>query len=241
MKKSPAHPVRRRSRGFRSGWRSHRPSPLAGVRAGLRPRPRRAAVALPDQGGRDPVRLQRDGAMEAAFVNFLRKGTPSSSSTRQVRREMGQAREGVRRQGGHLKCEWGSAVDPARRAGDQGNPRRRPSSCRRTSPPPGSPTHRGAGESRLAGRPSSSSTPSARSRLRSAFDAWGIDVLVSAATRRSGFLPASPSWPRMPRWKLNETADLRAFISICGASGKASEEPDAWTPASPSSKAWTSR
>ena len=196
-------------------------------------------LAVPDESRTSLVFASSGtGAMEASFVNFLRKGdTVVVVDGGKFGERWGKFAKAYGVNAVVLKTEWGHPVEPAAvekalRDHPAGEGRLRPGQRELHGRLPSHP-RAGAGDRRGPVR-SWWSTPSARSgRCRCRWTSGASTCWSAPVTRRSGFPRGLPSSPRREKaWKLNESADLpRFYFDVKRERENQRKNQTAWTPA----------
>jgi len=177
------------------------------------------------------------GAMEAAFVNFLRKGDSvvvvdgGKFGERWAKFAKAYGVNAVT-----LKCEWGTAVDPA--AVDKAlreNPAIKAVFVQANESSTGvyHPIKELAQVTAKTGAILVVDAISALGAMSLPMDEWGIDVLVSACHKALALPPGIAFLAAGEKaWKLNETADLpRFYFDVKRERENQRKNQTAWTPA----------
>ncbi len=177
------------------------------------------------------------GAMEAAFVNFLRKGDSvvvvdgGKFGERWAKFAKAYGVNAVT-----LKCEWGTAVDPA--AVDKAlreNPAIKAVFVQANESSTGvyHPIKELAKVTAKTGAILVVDAISALGAMSLPMDEWGIDVLVSACHKALALPPGIAFLAAGEKaWKLNETADLpRFYFDVKRERENQRKNQTAWTPA----------
>ena len=177
------------------------------------------------------------GAMEASFVNFLRRGDTVivvdggkfGERWTKVAKAYGIAAV-------VLKCEWGNPVEPAaveRALGENPSAKAVYVQANESSTGVYHPIEQLA---RVTAKSSAILVVDAISALGAMplpMDAWGIDVLVSACHKALGLPPGLAFLAAGDKaWKLNEAADLpRFYFDVKRERDNQKKNQTAWTPA----------
>jgi aspartate aminotransferase-like enzyme len=177
------------------------------------------------------------GAMEAAFVNFLRKGDSvvvvdgGKFGERWAKFAKAYGVNAVT-----LKCEWGTAVDPA--AVDKAlreNPAIKAVFVQANESSTGvyHPVKELAKVTAKTGAILVVDAISALGAMSLPMDEWGIDVLVSACHKALALPPGIAFLAAGEKaWRLNETADLpRFYFDVKRERENQRKNQTAWTPA----------
>ena len=177
------------------------------------------------------------GAMEASFVNFLRRGdTVLVVDGGKFGERWGKFAKAYGVNAVTLKCEWGnpvevSAVERALRE----NPTAKAVYVQANESSTGV-YHPIRELAQVTGKTSAILVVDAISALGAMplpMDEWGIDVMVSAAHKALGLPPGLAFLAASPKaWKLNETADLpRFYFDVKRERENQRKNQTAWTPA----------
>ncbi|HEY6911235.1 MAG TPA: alanine--glyoxylate aminotransferase family protein [Myxococcales bacterium] len=177
------------------------------------------------------------GAMEAAFVNFLRKGdTAIVVDGGKFGERWGKFAKAYGVNAVVLKCEWGqpvqaSAVEQALRE----NPQAKAVYVQANESSTGvyHPVQQLAQVTARTGAILVVDAISALGAMPLPMDAWGIDVLVSAGHKALGLPPGIAFLAASEKaWKLNESADLpRFYFDLRRERDNQRKNQTAWTPA----------
>ena len=167
------------------------------------------------------------GAMEAAFVNFLRKGdTAVVVDGGKFGERWGKFAKAYGVNAVTLKCEWGHPVDPAAvTSALRENPQAKAVYVQANESSTGvyHPIRELAQVTAKTGAILVVDAISALGAMTLPMDEWGIDVLVSAGHKALGLPPGIAFLAAGEKaWKLNESADLPASTSTSSASAKTS-------------------
>lgn len=177
------------------------------------------------------------GAMEASFVNFLRKGDTAvvvdggKFGERWAKLAKAHGVNAVT-----LKCEWGAAVEPsAVEKALRENPSAKAVYVQANESSTGV-YHPVQELAQITGRTGAILVVDAISALGAMplpMDAWGIDVLVSAAHKALGLPPGVAFLAASEKaWKLNESSDLpRFYFDLKRERENQRKNQTAWTPA----------
>ena len=177
------------------------------------------------------------GAMEGAFVNFLRKGDTAIVVDAG---KFGERWAKLARSYGVnavvLKVEWGSAVDPGavhRALEENPNARAVFVQANESSTGVAHPVQKLAQVTKDHPAILVVDAISALGAFDLPMDAWGIDVLVSACHKALGLPPGISFLAASDKaWKLNETADLpRFYFDLKRERDSQRKNQTAWTPA----------
>src|SRR5207237_970235 len=177
------------------------------------------------------------GAMEGAFVNFLRKGDTAIVVDAG---KFGERWAKLARSYGVnavvLKVEWGSAVDPGavhRALEENPNARAVFVQANESSTGVAHPVQKLAQVTKDHPAILVVDAISALGAFDLPMDAWGIDVLVSACHKALGLPPGISFLAANARaWKLNETADLpRFYFDVRRERDSQRKNQTAWPPA----------
>src|SRR5213082_3732858 len=177
------------------------------------------------------------GAMEAAFVNFLRKGdTAIVVDGGKFGERWAKFAKAYGVKAVTLKCEWGLPVDPAavERALRE-NPEAKAIFVQANESSTGV-AHPIQALAKVAQQGPAILVVDAISALGAfdlPFDAWGIDVMVSACHKALRLPPGISFLAANARaWKVNESADLpRFYFDIKRERDSQRKNQTAWTPA----------
>jgi aspartate aminotransferase-like enzyme len=177
------------------------------------------------------------GAMEAAFVNFLRKGdTAIVVDGGKFGERWGKFAKAYGVNAVVLKCEWGQPVQPA--AVEQAlreNPQAKAVYVQANESSTGvyHPVQQLAQATARTGAILVVDAISALGAMPLPMDAWGIDVLVSAGHKALGLPPGIAFLAASEKaWKLNESADLpRFYFDLKRERDSQRKNQTAWTPA----------
>ncbi|HET7788763.1 MAG TPA: alanine--glyoxylate aminotransferase family protein [Myxococcales bacterium] len=177
------------------------------------------------------------GAMEAAFVNFLRKGdTAIVVDGGKFGERWGKFAKAYGVNAVVLKCEWGQPVQPS--AVEQAlreNPQAKAVYVQANESSTGvyHPVQQLAQVTARTGAILVVDAISALGAMPLPMDAWGIDVLVSAGHKALGLPPGIAFLAASEKaWKLNESADLpRFYFDLKRERDNQRKNQTAWTPA----------
>ncbi len=177
------------------------------------------------------------GAMEAAFVNFLRKGdTAIVVDGGKFGERWGKFAKAYGVNAVVLKCEWGQPVQPS--AVEQAlreNPQAKAVYVQANESSTGvyHPVQQLAQVTARTGAILVVDAISALGAMPLPMDAWGIDVLVSAGHKALGLPPGIAFLAASEKaWKLNESADLpRFYFDLKRERDSQRKNQTAWTPA----------
>ncbi|TMA21052.1 MAG: alanine--glyoxylate aminotransferase family protein [Deltaproteobacteria bacterium] len=177
------------------------------------------------------------GAMEAAFTNFLRKGdTVIVIDGGKFGERWAKFAKAYGVKAVTLKCAWGSPVDPAAvEKALEDNPEAKGVFVQANESSTGV-AHPIQALAKVAQKSPAILVVDAISALGAfdlPFDAWGIDVMVSACHKALGLPPGISFLAANARaWKLNETADLpRFYFDLRRERESQRKNQTAWTPA----------
>jgi aspartate aminotransferase-like enzyme len=177
------------------------------------------------------------GAMEAAFVNFLRKGdTGVVVDGGKFGERWGKLAKAYGVNAVTLKCEWGHPVDPAALTSAlRENPQAKAVYVQANESSTGvyHPIRELAQVTAKTGAILVVDAISALGAMPLPMDEWGIDVLVSAGHKALGLPPGIAFLAAGEKaWKLNESADLpRFYFDIKRERENQRKNQTAWTPA----------
>ena len=177
------------------------------------------------------------GAMEAAFVNFLRKGdTAVVVDGGKFGERWGKFAKAYGVNAVTLKCEWGHPVDPAAvTSALRENPQAKAVYVQANESSTGvyHPIRELAQVTAKTGAILVVDAISALGAMTLPMDEWGIDVLVSAGHKALGLPPGIAFLAAGEKaWKLNESADLpRFYFDIKRERENQRKNQTAWTPA----------
>jgi aspartate aminotransferase-like enzyme len=177
------------------------------------------------------------GAMEAAFVNFLRKGdTVLVVDGGKFGERWGKFAKAYGVNAVTLKCEWGHPVDPAAvTSALRENPQAKAVYVQANESSTGvyHPIRELAQVTAKTGAILVVDAISALGAIPLPMDEWGIDVLVSAGHKALGLPPGIAFLAAGEKaWKLNESADLpRFYFDIKRERENQRKNQTAWTPA----------
>ena len=177
------------------------------------------------------------GAMEAAFVNFLRKGdTAVVVDGGKFGERWGKFAKAYGVNAVTLKCEWGHPVDPAAvTSALRENPQAKAVYVQANESSTGvyHPIRELAQVTAKTGAILVVDAISALGAMPLPMDEWGIDVLVSAGHKALGLPPGIAFLAAGEKaWKLNEAADLpRFYFDIKRERENQRKNQTAWTPA----------
>jgi aspartate aminotransferase-like enzyme len=177
------------------------------------------------------------GAMEAAFVNFLRKGdTGVVVDGGKFGERWGKLAKAYGVNAVTLKCEWGHPVDPAAvTSALRENPQAKAVYVQANESSTGvyHPIRELAQVTAKTGAILVVDAISALGAMPLPMDEWGIDVLVSAGHKALGLPPGIAFLAAGEKaWKLNESADLpRFYFDIKRERENQRKNQTAWTPA----------
>ena len=177
------------------------------------------------------------GAMEAAFVNFLRKGdTAVVVDGGKFGERWGKFAKAYGVNAITLKCEWGHPVDPAAvTSALRENPQAKAVYVQANESSTGvyHPIRELAQVTAKTGAILVVDAISALGAMTLPMDEWGIDVLVSAGHKALGLPPGIAFLAAGEKaWKLNESADLpRFYFDIKRERENQRKNQTAWTPA----------
>jgi aspartate aminotransferase-like enzyme len=177
------------------------------------------------------------GAMEAAFVNFLRKGdTAVVVDGGKFGERWGKFAKAYGVNAVTLKCEWGHPVDPAAvTSALRENPQAKAVYVQANESSTGvyHPIRELAQVTSKTGAILVVDAISALGAMPLPMDDWGIDVLVSAGHKALGLPPGIAFLAAGEKaWKLNESADLpRFYFDIKRERENQRKNQTAWTPA----------
>jgi len=177
------------------------------------------------------------GAMEAAFVNFLRKGdTAIVVDGGKFGERWGKFAKAYGVNAVVLKCEWGQPVQPS--AVEQAlreNTQAKAVYVQANESSTGvyHPVQQLAQVTARTGAILVVDAISALGAMPLPMDAWGIDVLVSAGHKALGLPPGIAFLAASEKaWKLNESADLpRFYFDLKRERDSQRKNQTAWTPA----------
>jgi aspartate aminotransferase-like enzyme len=177
------------------------------------------------------------GAMEAAFVNFLRKGDSALVvDGGKFGERWGKFAKAYGVNPVTLKCEWGTPVDPAAvEKALRDNPQAKAVYVQANESSTGV-YHPIRELAQVTGRTGAILVVDAISALGAMplpMDEWGIDVLVSAGHKALGLPPGIAFLAASEKaWKLNESADLpRFYFDVRRERDNQRKNQTAWTPA----------
>jgi aspartate aminotransferase-like enzyme len=177
------------------------------------------------------------GAMEAAFVNFLRKGdSVIVVDGGKFGERWGKFAKAYGVTAVTLKCEWGTAIDPvAVERALKENPAVKAVFVQANESSTGvvHPIKELAAVTAKTGAILVVDAISAMGAMPLPMDQWGIDVLVSAGHKALGLPPGIAFFAANDKaWKLNETSDLpRFYFDIRRERESQRKNQTAWTPA----------
>ena len=177
------------------------------------------------------------GAMEAALVNFLRKGdTAIVVDGGKFGERWAKLAKAYGVQAVTVKCEWGDAVQPAAvEKALQDNPAAKAVYVQANESSTGvyHPVKELAQITSRTGAILVVDAISALGAMPLPMDAWGIDVLVSAAHKALGLPPGVAFLAASDKgWKLNESSDLpRFYFDLRRERDNQRKNQTAWTPA----------
>ena len=177
------------------------------------------------------------GAMEAAFVNFLRKGdTAVVVDGGKFGERWGKFAKAYGVNAVTLKCEWGHPVDPAAvTSALRENPQAKAVYVQANESSTGvyHPVSELAQVTAKTGAILVVDAISALGAMPLPMDEWGIDVLVSACHKALGLPPGIAFLAAGEKaWKLNEAADLpRFYFDVKRERENQRKNQTAWTPA----------
>ena len=177
------------------------------------------------------------GAMEAAFVNFLRKGdTAVVVDGGKFGERWGKFAKAYGVNAVTLKCEWGHPVDPAAvTSALRENPQAKAVYVQANESSTGvyHPIRELAQVTANTGAILVVDAISALGAMPLPMDEWGIDVLVSAGHKALGLPPGIAFLAAGEKaWKLNEAADLpRFYFDVKRERENQRKNQTAWTPA----------
>jgi len=177
------------------------------------------------------------GAMEAAFVNFLRKGdTAVVVDGGKFGERWGKFAKAYGVNAVTLKCEWGHPVDPAAvTSALRENPQAKAVYVQANESSTGvyHPIRELAQVTAKTGAILVVDAISALGAMTLPMDEWGIDVLVSAGHKALGLPPGIAFLAAGEKaWKLNEAADLpRFYFDVKRERENQRKNQTAWTPA----------
>ena len=177
------------------------------------------------------------GAMEASFVNFLRKGDSAVVvDGGKFGERWGKLAKSYGVNAVTLKCEWGHPVDPAAvEKALRDNPQAKAVYVQANESSTGV-YHPIRELAQVTGRTGAILVVDAISALGAMplpMDEWGIDVLVSAGHKALGLPPGIAFLAASEKaWKLNESADLpRFYFDVKRERENQRKNQTAWTPA----------
>jgi len=177
------------------------------------------------------------GAMEASFVNFLRKGdTAVVVDGGKFGERWGKFAKAYGVNAVTLKCEWGHPVEPAAvEKALRDNPQAKAVYVQANESSTGV-YHPIRELAQVTGRTGAILVVDAISALGAMplpMDEWGIDVLVSAGHKALGLPPGIAFLAASEKaWKLNESADLpRFYFDVRRERESQRKNQTAWTPA----------
>lgn len=177
------------------------------------------------------------GAMEASFVNFLRKGdTAVVVDGGKFGERWAKLAKAYGVNAVTLKCEWGEPVEPAAvEKALRENPSAKAVYVQANESSTGV-YHPVQELAQITGRTGAILVVDAISALGAMplpMDAWGIDVLVSAAHKALGLPPGVAFLAASEKaWKLNESSDLpRFYFDLKRERENQRKNQTAWTPA----------
>src|SRR5437764_1654040 len=177
------------------------------------------------------------GAMEAAFVNFLRKGDSAVVvDGGKFGERWGKFAKAYGVNAVTLKCEWGTAVDPAaveKALRENQAVKAVFVQANESSTGVYHPVRELAQVTAKTGAILVVDAISALGAMTLPMDEWGIDVLVSAGHKALGLPPGIAFLAAGEKaWKLNESADLpRFYFDIKRERENQRKNQTAWTPA----------
>jgi aspartate aminotransferase-like enzyme len=177
------------------------------------------------------------GAMEAAFVNFLRKGdTAIVVDAGKFGERWAKLAKSYGVNAVTLKVEWGNPVDPAaveRALKEHPEAKAVYVQANESSTGVAHPIQKLAQVTQKTPAILVVDAISALGAFDLPFDAWGIDVLVSACHKALGLPPGVSFLAANDKaWKLNETADLpRFYFDLRRERDNQRKNQTAWTPA----------
>jgi aspartate aminotransferase-like enzyme len=177
------------------------------------------------------------GAMEASFVNFLRRGdTVVVVDGGKFGERWGKFAKAYGVNAVTLKCEWGSPVDPAAvEKSLRDNPSAKAVYVQANESSTGvyHPIEQLAQVTAKTPAILVVDAISALGAMPLPMDPWGIDVLVSAGHKALGLPPGVAFLAASDKaWKLNETADLpRFYFDAKRERDNQRKNQTAWTPA----------
>src|SRR5256885_13272018 len=177
------------------------------------------------------------GAMEASFVNFLRKGdTAVVVDGGKFGERWGKFAKAYGVNAVTLKCEWGHPVDPAAvTSALRENPQAKAVYVQANESSTGvyHPIRELAQITAKTGAILVVDAISALGAMPLPMDEWGIDVLVSACHKALGLPPGIAFLAANEKaWRLNETADLpRFYFDLKRERDSQRKNQTAWTPA----------
>jgi aspartate aminotransferase-like enzyme len=177
------------------------------------------------------------GAMEAALVNFLRKGdTAVVVDGGKFGERWAKLAKSYGVSGVTLKVEWGNPVDPAaveRALKEYPGAKAVFVQANESSTGVAHPVQKLAQVTQKTGAILVVDAISALGAFDLPFDAWGIDVMVSACHKALGLPPGVAFLAANEKaWKLNETADLpRFYFDLKRERDNQRKNQTAWTPA----------
>jgi len=191
------------------------------------------------QTKQDVVQLAASGtgAMEAALVNFLRRGDEAIViDAGKFGERWAKLAKAYGVQAITLKVEWGSAVDPgAVKAALEEHPNAKAVLVQANESSTGvaHPVQKLAQITRNHPAILVVDAISALGAFDLPFDAWGIDVMVSGSQKALGLPPGLAFLAASEKaWKLNETADLpRFYFDLKRERDNQRKNQTAWTPA----------
>ncbi len=177
------------------------------------------------------------GAMEASFVNFLRKGdTAVVVDGGKFGERWGKLAKAYGVNAVTLKCEWGEPVAPAAvEKALRENPQAKAVYVQANESSTGvyHPIRELAQVTARTGAILVVDAISSLGAMPLPMDEWGIDVMVSAGHKALGLPPGIAFLAANEKaWKLNETADLpRFYFDIKRERENQRKNQTAWTPA----------
>jgi len=191
------------------------------------------------QTKQDVVQLAASGtgAMEAALVNFLRRGDEAIViDAGKFGERWAKLAKAYGVQAITLKVEWGSAVDPgAVKAALEEHPNAKAVLVQANESSTGvaHPVQKLAQITRNHPAILVVDAISALGAFDLPFDAWGIDAMVSGSQKALGLPPGLAFLAASEKaWKLNETADLpRFYFDLKRERDNQRKNQTAWTPA----------
>jgi len=177
------------------------------------------------------------GAMEASFVNFLRKGdTAVVVDGGKFGERWGKLAKAYGVNAVTLKCEWGHPVDPpAVEKALRDNPQAKAVYVQANESSTGvyHPIRELAQVTARTGAILVVDAISSLGAMPLPMDEWGIDVMVSAGHKALGLPPGIAFLAASEKaWKLNEAADLpRFYFDVKRERENQRKNQTAWTPA----------